>query len=222
MIELKDISKSFRLYTQNSAKITVFKDVNLTVNRGELVAFTGKSGSGKTTLMKMIYGNYLPSKGSILVDKTDITKINLQDLIRIRNHKMGYISQFLRVIPRVSTMNIVSDSLIKLGSEKEDALAQASELLNFLDIPRKLWDLSPLTFSGGEQQRINIARAMICNYPYFLLDEPTASLDNKNIEKVITLIDKLKKNGCAIIGIFHDEMIRNEIADREIDVNSFK
>ena len=155
MIELKDISKSFRLYTQNSAKITVFKDVNLTVNRGELVAFTGKSGSGKTTLMKMIYGNYLPSKGSILVDKTDITKINLQDLIRIRNHKMGYISQFLRVIPRVSTMNIVSDSLIKLGSEKEDALAQASELLNFLDIPRKLWNLSPLTFSGGEQQRIN-------------------------------------------------------------------
>ncbi len=222
MIELKDISKSFRLYTQNSAKITVFKDVNLTVNRGELVAFTGKSGSGKTTLMKMIYGNYLPSKGSILVDKTDITKINLQDLIRIRNHKMGYISQFLRVIPRVSTMNIVSDSLIKLGSEKEDALAQASELLNFLDIPRKLWNLSPLTFSGGEQQRINIARAMICNYPYFLLDEPTASLDNKNIEKVITLIDKLKKNGCTIIGIFHDEMIRNEIADREIDVNSFK
>jgi|TARA_B100001741_G_scaffold307011_1_gene301275 alpha-D-ribose 1-methylphosphonate 5-triphosphate synthase subunit PhnL len=222
VIELKDISKSFRLYTQNSAKITVFKDVNLTVNRGELVAFTGKSGSGKTTLMKMIYGNYLPSKGSILVDKTDITKINLQDLIRIRNHKMGYISQFLRVIPRVSTMNIVSDSLIKLGSEKEDALAQASELLNFLDIPRKLWNLSPLTFSGGEQQRINIARAMICNYPYFLLDEPTASLDNKNIEKVITLIDKLKKNGCTIIGIFHDEMIRNEIADREIDVNSFK
>ena len=222
MIELKDISKSFRLYTQNSAKITVFKDVNLTVNRGELVAFTGKSGSGKTTLMKMIYGNYLPSKGSILVDKTDITKINLQDLIRIRNHKMGYISQFLRVIPRVSTMNIVSDSLIKLGSEKEDALAQAAELLNFLDIPRKLWNLSPLTFSGGEQQRINIARAMICNYPYFLLDEPTASLDNKNIEKVITLIDKLKKNGCTIIGIFHDEMIRNEIADREIDVNSFK
>lgn len=222
MIELKDISKSFRLYTQNSAKITVFKDVNLTVNRGELVAFTGKSGSGKTTLMKMIYGNYLPSKGSILVDKTDITKINLQDLIQIRNHKMGYISQFLRVIPRVSTMNIVSDSLIKLGSEKEDALAQASELLNFLDIPRKLWNLSPLTFSGGEQQRINIARAMICNYPYFLLDEPTASLDNKNIEKVITLIDKLKKNGCTIIGIFHDEMIRNEIADREIDVNSFK
>ena len=222
MIELKDISKSFRLYTQNSAKITVFKDVNLTVNQGELVAFTGKSGSGKTTLMKMIYGNYLPSKGSILVDKTDITKINLQDLIRIRNHKMGYISQFLRVIPRVSTMNIVSDSLIKLGSEKEDALAQASELLNFLDIPRKLWNLSPLTFSGGEQQRINIARAMICNYPYFLLDEPTASLDNKNIEKVITLIDKLKKNGCTIIGIFHDEMIRNEIADREIDVNSFK
>ena len=135
---------------------------------------------------------------------------------------MGYISQFLRVIPRVSTMNIVSDSLIKLGSEKEDALAQASELLNFLDIPRKLWNLSPLTFSGGEQQRINIARAMICNYPYFLLDEPTASLDNKNIEKVITLIDKLKKNGCTIIGIFHDEMIRNEIADREIDVNSFK
>ena len=67
-----------------------------------------------------------------------------------------------------------------------------------------------------------IARAMICNYPYFLLDEPTSSLDNKNIEKVITLIDKLKKNGCAIIGIFHDEMIRNEIADREIDVNSFK
>ena len=222
MIELKDISKSFRLYTQNSAKITVFKDVNLTVNRGELVAFTGKSGSGKTTLMKMIYGNYLPSKGSILVDKTDITKINLQELIRIRNHKMGYISQFLRVIPRVSTMQIVSDSLIKLGSEKEDALAQASELLNFLDIPRKLWNLSPLTFSGGEQQRINIARAMICNYPYFLLDEPTASLDNKNIEKVITLIDKLKKNGCTIIGIFHDEMIRNEIADREIDVTSFK
>jgi alpha-D-ribose 1-methylphosphonate 5-triphosphate synthase subunit PhnL len=213
MIEIKNVSKSFTLHNQSATSINVMRDANLVVKAGKCVALTGNSGSGKSTLMRMIYGNYLTQEGEILINGVDI--------IELRKSTLGYVSQFLRVVPRVSTLNVVAEPLLKIGVDAKTAQARAQELLTRLRIPQNLWQLSPLTFSGGEQQRVNIARGFAHEYPAMLLDEPTASLDAKNRETVLSLIEDAKARGAAIIGIFHDEAARDRVCDQQIDVSIF-
>lgn len=221
MIELKNVSKTFTLHNQGSAVIEVISDVSFGVAAGECVALTGASGAGKSTLMRMIYGNYLTQAGSIRIGDVDIVKAQPRDVIALRREVLGYVSQFLRVVPRVPTLDVVADPLRALGVPTEDAQARAQGLLAQLNIPQRLWSLSPTTFSGGEQQRVNIARGFAHPYPAMLLDEPTASLDATNREVVLTLIEEAKARGAAIIGIFHDEAARDRVCDREIDVSVF-
>lgn len=221
MIEIKNVSKSFTLHNQSSTSINVMNNANLVVKRGECVALTGNSGSGKSTLMRMIYGNYLTQEGSIMVGDLDIVQAKPRDIIELRRTTLGYVSQFLRVVPRVATLNVVAEPLLKIGVDEIVAQNRAKELLTKLRIPENLWQLSPLTFSGGEQQRVNIARGFAHTYPAMLLDEPTASLDAINRETVLSLIEDAKERGAAIIGIFHDEAARNRICNQQIDVSVF-
>lgn len=221
MIELRDVSKTFTLHNQGAAVIDVLSDVGLTVAPGECVALAGPSGAGKSTLMRMIYGNYMAQTGTIRVGGTDLVTAEPREIIRIRREVLGYVSQFLRVVPRVPTLDVVAEPLRALGVEAPEARERARALLSRLNIPEPLWALSPTTFSGGEQQRVNIARGFAHPYPALLLDEPTASLDAANREVVMTLIEAAKARGAAIVGIFHDEAARARLCDREIDVSHF-
>ena len=221
MIELKNVSKTFILHNQGSAVIEVISNVSFSVAAGECVALTGVSGAGKSTLMRMIYGNYLTQSGEIHIGDIDLVRAEPREVIKLRRDVLGYVSQFLRVVPRVPTLDVVAEPLRSLGASEGDAKASAAALLHELNIPQRLWPLSPTTFSGGEQQRVNIARGFAYNYPAMLLDEPTASLDAANREVVLSLIERAKARGSALIGIFHDEAARDRVCDREIDMSRF-
>ncbi|WP_170416973.1 phosphonate C-P lyase system protein PhnL [Ruegeria atlantica] len=221
MIELKDVSKCFTLHNQGGAVIPVLQGASLNVAAGECVALTGASGVGKSTLMRVIYGNYLTASGQVLVGGLDVAKAEPREILALRRETIGYVSQFLRVVPRVPTLEVVAEPLLAVGCDRQAALDKAAEMLARLNIPERLWSLSPTTFSGGEQQRVNIARGFAHPYPAMLLDEPTASLDPHNRETVLSLIERAKAHGAAIVGIFHDIEARNRICDREIDVSEF-
>ena len=221
MIEIENLSKSFTLHNQGGAVIPVMAGAHLRVEPGECVALTGQSGAGKSTLMRMIYGNYLAASGSIRIGGVDVATATPREIIRLRRETLGYVSQFLRVVPRVPTRTVVAEPLLALGKPEGKAHARAEELLTMLNIPERLWSLSPTTFSGGEQQRVNIARGFAHGYPAMLLDEPTASLDARNRDVVLSLIEGAKARGAAIIGIFHDEGARNQVCDRVVDVTGF-
>ncbi|MBL6428528.1 MAG: phosphonate C-P lyase system protein PhnL [Maritimibacter sp.] len=221
MIRIENVSKSFTLHNQGGAVIPVMANASFVVEPGECVALTGNSGAGKSTLMRMIYGNYLAASGSIIVGDTDVATAQTREIIALRRHTLGYVSQFLRVVPRVPTVDVVAEPMLAVGVTRDAARARAEELLAQLNIPETLWGLSPTTFSGGEQQRVNIARGFAHRYPAMLLDEPTASLDATNRETVLSLIEDAKARGAAIVGIFHDAPGRDRVADREVDVSAF-
>lgn len=221
MIEIRDLKKTFTLHNQGGAEIPVMENAAFDVAPGECVALTGNSGAGKSTLMRMIYGNYLAASGAILVGGVDVARAEPRDILTLRRETLGYVSQFLRVVPRVPAVDVVAEPLLAIGTSRDVARQRAEALLSRLNIPPHLWPLSPTTFSGGEQQRVNIARGFAHGYPALLLDEPTASLDATNRATVLSLIEEAKARGAAIVGIFHDVEARNRVADREIDVSRF-
>jgi alpha-D-ribose 1-methylphosphonate 5-triphosphate synthase subunit PhnL len=231
LLQLSGVSKHFVLHHQNGVRLSVFDKVDLTVNPGECVVLDGPSGMGKSTLLKLIYANYCVSAGQIRVRTSedtvlDVTTASARELVAMRRHTIGYVSQFLRVIPRISTQDVVAESLIDdCGEAGELALRareQAQAWLERLRIPCRLWQLPPSTFSGGEQQRVNIARNMIKPRPLLLLDEPTASLDAANTDTVIELILEARARGAAIVGIFHDPRVGQAVATRHVSVASFR
>jgi alpha-D-ribose 1-methylphosphonate 5-triphosphate synthase subunit PhnL len=221
MIRIENLSKSFTLHNQGGAVIPVMAGAELTVEPGECVGLTGQSGAGKSTLMRMVYGNYLAAGGSLRVGGLDVATASPRQIIALRRETLGYVSQFLRVVPRVPALDVVAEPLLALGTPVAGARERAAELLGRLNIPRSIWPLSPTTFSGGEQQRVNIARGFAHAFPALLLDEPTASLDAANREVVLTLIEEAKARGAAVLGIFHDEAARARVCDRLVDVGRF-
>lgn len=221
MIHIENLAKNFVLHNQGSAVISVLAGASFSVAPGECVALVGESGAGKSTVMRILYGNYLAQGGAVRIGGLDITQAEPREILALRRETLGYVSQFLRVVPRVPTLEVVAEPLLALGRPEDEALARARDLLTRLRIPERLWQLSPTTFSGGEQQRVNIARGFAHGYPALLLDEPTASLDATNRETVLALIVEAKVAGAAIVGIFHDLEARARVADREIDVTAF-
>ena len=221
MIRVENLSKSFTLHTQGGTVIPVMAGAELSVARGECVGLVGRSGAGKSTLMRMIQGNYLAAGGSIRIAGTEIVGAAPRTISALRRTTLGHVSQFLRVVPRVPTLEVVAEPLLRLDHDPEEARACARLLLARLNIPERLWGLSPTTFSGGEQQRVNIARGFAYAYPVLLLDEPTASLDAANREVVLSMIEEAKARGAAILGIFHDEPARTRVCDRVVDVTGF-
>jgi alpha-D-ribose 1-methylphosphonate 5-triphosphate synthase subunit PhnL len=231
VLRLTKVSKQFTLHHQNGLTLPVLHNVNFEVAAGECVVLDGASGMGKSTLLKLIYSNYRVSAGSIQYahdgrDPLELTTATPRELINLRRHHIGYVSQFLRVIPRISTLDLVSEPLLAELGHDEAALKQARELasiwLTRLRIPDRLWGLAPATFSGGEQQRVNIARSMIKPRSLLLLDEPTASLDALNTQTVVTLIQEAIAAGAAAVGIFHDQAVGNQLATRRIDMTNFR
>jgi len=226
LIVVEDLAKTFVLHNADSAAIPVFSRLRLEVGPGECVVLAGESGVGKSTLMRAIYGNYLPSAGAVRVlhdgAYLDITRAQPHEVIDVRRRTLGYVSQFLRVIPRIPTLQLVMEPLLENGVDPDAARARAETLLDALRLPRAHWDLPPATFSGGEQQRVNIARSFIRNYPVLLLDEPTASLDAENRAIVVRLIREALAGGAAMIGIFHDHDVRDAVATRLFPVSDFK
>ena len=222
MLRADSISKTFTLHLQGGLEIPVLDGVALEVHAGHCTALTGPSGAGKSTLMRALDGNYRIDRGRILVRHggamVDLAAAAPRTVIEIRRHTLGYVSQFLRVVPRVPAIDIVAEAAMQRGATLDQARDRAAALLRRLNIPARLQALPPATFSGGEQQRVNLARGFVAGHPILLLDEPTASLDPANTAIVIDLIREAKARGAAIVGIFHDAAVRDAVADATLPV----
>ncbi|MEQ9642876.1 MAG: phosphonate C-P lyase system protein PhnL [Alphaproteobacteria bacterium] len=221
-IDANALAKTFTLHLQDGAELPVLRDTALKVKPGECVALTGRSGAGKSTLMRCLYGNYRPTGGSIRLREGDemveLVGAEPRVVLRLRRATIGYVSQFLRVIPRIPTVRLVMEPLLALGVEEDVARTRAETLLARLNLPERLWTLPPATFSGGEQQRVNIARCFVVDYPILLLDEPTASLDPDNRQVVMDLIKEARERAAAVVGIFHDVEVRSAVASRNFEM----
>ncbi|MDR3440874.1 phosphonate C-P lyase system protein PhnL [Telmatospirillum sp.] len=222
VLQVRDLSKDFTVHTQGGVKIAVFAGLDLDLEAGRCVALHGPSGCGKSTLLRSLYANYKPDAGQILIRHgeavVDMVSAEPRIVLAVRRYTLGYVSQFLRVIPRVPAIDVVAEPAILAGIPLALAREKAASLLERLNVSRRLWDLAPATFSGGEQQRVNVARGFIVDYPVLLLDEPTASLDAGNRETVVQLMEEAKARGAGLVGIFHDKEIRDRIADRLFDL----
>ena len=222
---VSEVAKSFTMHLRDGIQLPVVSDVTFSVKAGECVVLGGPSGIGKSSLLKMVYGNYGVDEGQILVEHegrlVDLATADPRTVLSVRRVTLGYVSQFLRTVPRVAAVDVVAEPLTARGADAAEAREAAEAMLARLNLPRQLWQLPPATFSGGEQQRVNIARGFITDHRILLLDEPTASLDAKNREVVVSMIAEKKAKGTALLGIFHDEEVREKVADRIVDVSAF-
>ena len=225
ILKIVGAGKTFTMHLQGGIRLPVMSDVAFAVKAGECVALAGPSGAGKSSILKMIYGSYRCDEGHIFLRDgeatVDIAKAEPRRMIALRKTVIGYVSQFLRAVPRVPAIDIVAEPLIETGTDRDEARAKAATLLRRLNVAERLWSLPPATFSGGEQQRVNIARGLLPERPLLLLDEPTASLDAVNRAVVVDLIDEKKRGGTAIVAIVHDDDVREKIADTQLDVTTF-
>ena len=224
VIAVSDLSKTYVLHTQGGISIPVLQGASFVAYAGECVALHGPSGSGKSTLLRCLYGNCKPNSGTIRLrhgdGEVDIVGADPRLVLDVRRRSLGYVSQFLRAIPRVPALDVVAEPLRALAVPVETARERARQLLSRLRIPERLWRLAPATFSGGEQQRVNIARGFAAAHPILLLDEPTASLDAENRAVVIDLVAEAKSHGTTLVGVFHDDEVRNGVASRIIDMRT--
>jgi alpha-D-ribose 1-methylphosphonate 5-triphosphate synthase subunit PhnL len=221
-----NLSKTFTLHGRGGVELPVFKGIDLTVSPGQCLALMGHSGSGKSSLLRCLYGNYASSGGEVNIRHHNVwvsmTHAEPRKVIEIRRQTLGYVSQFLRVIPRVTTLEIVAEPLRRQGVDAAIAREQAGKWLVRLNLSERLWHLPPATFSGGEQQRVNIAHGLIANHAVLLLDEPTASLDADNRRVVVELIHEARTRGTAIVGIFHDDEVRQAVSSHSLDVEQYR
>ena len=222
-IDVRNLAKSFTLHNQGGVTLPVLRRLCLQVSAGECVVLSDPSGAGKSTLLRAIYGNYKPQSGEILVrhgDRmVDVASAEPRQILEVRRRTMGYVSQFLRVIPRVPAVLVVAEPLRALGMGRTEAIERARAILARLRIPERLWGLSPVTFSGGEQQRVNVARGFIAGHPILLLDEPTASLDAASRALVVQLVHEARQRGTALLGTFHDTDVRERVATRVVSLS---
>lgn len=223
-ISVRDVHKTFTLHTQGGVRLEVLAGAMLDVAAGECVVLNGASGTGKSTLLRCLYANYQPTHGDVWMRHCDewvnLSTAHSHKVIALRCRTVGWVSQFLRVIPRVSTLDVVAEPVIAQGVSRTDAYDRAVALLRKLNVSERLWALAPATFSGGEQQRVNVARGLVGAHPILLVDEPTASLDDANRDVVIELLNEARVAGAAIVGIFHDTDVRRRVATRMYDVTN--
>lgn len=226
-LKIRDLHKEFTVHTRGGLKINGYHDINFELNKGEFLSLYGPSGLGKSSVLKALYRTYTTTSGEILFNyedgsSLDIAKASESEILHLRKEYLGYVSQFLQVLPRISAVDIVAQALIEKGESENKAKDKAKEMLAFLNIKEELFDISPLTFSGGEQQRVNIAKGIIAPKSVLLLDEPTASLDKANTNKVIDKLLEIKKDGVTMIGIFHDMDCMKRISDKIYDMKEKK
>ena len=223
-VRIEGLAKTFILHNQGGVRLPVLAGFDLAVEPGECVALHGPSGIGKSTVLRCLYGNYRADGGRILVSHrggtVNMAAAHPREILAVRNETLGYVSQFLHVIPRVAAEDVVAETLRNRGADRERAAEAARAMLRRLNIPAALHRLAPATFSGGEQQRVNLARVFVADYPVLLLDEPTASLDRENREAALGLIREAAGRGAAIVGIFHDSEVRAAVATRTVPLTA--
>lgn len=227
MLTVERLSKTFELSLTDRMVVNPFEDLSFHIPKGHFLGIAGPSGIGKSSILKCVYRTYLPSSGSIWLDSEHYGRINLatadeRQILHLRRCEMSYVTQFLKVIPRVSAQDVVAERLLPRGWKLEDARAKAREMLARLRIPQTLWDAFPATFSGGEQQRVNLARALIASPRLLILDEPTASLDEQTKQIVIAILREMKEQGTTMLGVFHDWDVMGRIADDILDLTRWK
>ncbi len=224
-LSVQEVDKTFTLHLQGAQRLPVLRALTFDVPRGRCVVLGGASGSGKSTVLKMVFGSYGADAGRILLahrgTALDLVSAQPRDVLAARRESMGYVSQFLRAVPRVPALDVVAEPLVERGADRDAARGRAAALLTRLSIPERLWSLPPATFSGGEQQRVNIARGFVTERPLLLLDEPTASLDARNREVVVELIRERLAAGAGMLAIFHDADVREAVGDDVVDVRAF-
>ncbi len=225
ILSVSGVTKTFTMHLQGGQQLPVLAGLEFTVGAGECVVLSGSSGVGKSTILKLVYGNYAAGGGRIILHtaagEVDLAPADPRTVLSARRNVMGYVSQFLYCVPRVPALEVVAEPLIERGVPIEAARARAAAMLTRLSIPERLWALPPATFSGGEQQRVNIARGFLPDLPLLLLDEPTASLDALNRDAVVALIREKRARGVGMLGIFHDGEVRDAVADRLVEVEAF-
>ena len=224
-LELSGVAKSFTMHLQGGVRLSVIAGVTFSVQAGECVVLVGPSGTGKSSILQMIFGGYRCDRGQILIHHgtapTDVAKAERRRILSLSKHSIGYVSQFLRAVPRVPTIDVVAEPLVVNGMSRDAARRKATEMLKRLNIPGQLWGLPPATFSGGEQQRVNIARGFLPDLPILLLDEPTASLDAANSAVVMDLIAEKKRRGPPVVAVVHDHAVRERTSHPVVQVAHF-
>lgn len=218
-LEIRALTKRFTLHVLRGKRVTAFHDVDLDLPEGSATGVIGPSGSGKSSLLKCVYRTFLPTSGRALYrtaarEQVDLVSADEQAILALRRREIGYVSQFLRVVPRVPALDVVAGVRAAQGVSPEQASAEAAALLTRLRLPRDLWDSFPVLFSGGEQQRLNVARALITRPRLLLLDEPTSALDRENGAAVVDLLLEARRQGTTMLGIFHDPRMVAALCDR--------
>ncbi|OZI11441.1 phosphonate C-P lyase system protein PhnL [Bacillaceae bacterium SAS-127] len=226
ILSVEHLSKFFTLHHLNK-HINGIHDIDFYVNEGEFIGLTGKSGSGKSTVLKCIYRTYLSNSGLITYHSkqyglVDLTQLGEREVVELRKQEIGYVSQFLKTMPRTTAREMVNEALLETGYEEEFARRETERILAHFELDEELWDSYPTTFSGGEKLRLNIARAMVKRPRLLLLDEPTASLDQASKERVKQLLEQLKQEGTTMLGIFHDLEFMQDLCDREYKMKDGK
>lgn len=224
ILRVKGFSKHFILHEQGKS-IPSSHNVNLEVYSGKLTALIGPTGSGKSTVLNGIFRTYLPSSGLILFRTAsghtiDLAQADEHRIMDLRKTQIGFVTQFLHALPRQRTEDVVAQPLYQLGISRDEGRARAREVLSALNLPERLWTISPDTFSGGEKQRVNLARGLLTKPRLLLLDEPTASLDPKTTDRVAELIDRLKDDGVAMLAIFHQLHLVERLADDVVELEA--
>ncbi|MCL1885681.1 MAG: ATP-binding cassette domain-containing protein, partial [Dehalococcoidia bacterium] len=208
ILRITNLAKNFYLHNPG-LEIKSCQNINITLNEGEFIGIVGLSGAGKSTILKCINRSYLPMQGDIVYDSAAFGRINLatageREILYLRRHEIGYVSQFLNVMPRTTAKEHVVSALADMGTDAGMAESDAEEMLGYFRLPENLWHIYPATFSGGERLRLNLAHAMVKRPRLLMLDEPTASLDSKTKILVKDMLKKLKDKNTSMIGIFHD------------------
>ena len=218
------LNQVFKIYGKGDARVDALKNVNLTIEEGDFVAIIGPSGSGKSTMMNMVGCLDIPTKGEIYLENKDIAKMSESDLAVLRGKKIGFIFQQFNLIQTLSALENVSLAMNFQGVSKSKRIKRAKELLEYVGLSHRLKH-RPGELSGGEQQRVAIARSLANDPDVILADEPTGNLDTKTGEKVMTLLDELNKQGKTITMVTHDLDIAKHankqvmIKDGEIAIN---
>ena len=218
ILEVCHLKKTFHLHLLDGRLIEPFADVSFRVNKGNFFLISGKSGTGKTSILKCIYRTYLTTSGEIWYDshmfgRVEIATASEKVIRNLREHELAFCSQFLNVLPRVSALDVTAEPLVRLGVERAEARARARQWLGRLRIEESRWQASPITFSGGEQQRLNLARAFIARPRFLLLDEPTASLDALSKSIVLEMMSEARAAGVTIVTVSHDTTAMEQLAD---------
>ncbi len=209
IIRIKDVAK---YYGEGHSLVKAIDGINISVREGEFVAIMGPSGSGKSTSMNMVGNLDMPTKGKVLLDNEDTRHLSESDLAQIRGRKIGFIFQQFNLIPNLSALENVMLPMMFQGVPEEERIERAQKLLIEIGLGHRMTH-SPGELSGGEQQRVAIARSLANDPDVILADEPTGNLDTKTGENVLDFLNKLNDQGKTIVMITHDQRLALEHAD---------